>query len=321
VGALDQAVALGQQKIIGLIYRAISFSHDPYAHHDDLLSHVVCRGLLNALKYLYKHGSNSVGAVEFCFLTAAQYGHIHILRFFLDTGRVTNKAFGKAFIEAASYAYKDTKVFLHGLDRASSKAITKVLQVAARKRRDSGGEIVKLLFDKGNVSEKDAITGFETAAGYNNATVVKLLLDIASISDEIAINALKVAATRGHLAVVNTMRFEPFVSADIISDVFLTAVQNKRESVVKALVDDERTSRETVTKAFGDAGNVGCTRILRVLNAKQNASPELLGQFLRSAASRGHVAVVKYLSKTPTVSEAVKTEAQRYLDEKLHPSS
>jgi hypothetical protein len=121
------------------------------------------------------------------------------------------------------------------------------------------------------------------------------------------------------------MRFEPFVSADVISDVFMIAVHSKRELVVKALVNDERISPETVTKAFGDAGSAGCTRILRVLNSKQNASPEAFGEFINNVASRGHVSVVKYLAKSPIISEAVKTQAQanaqRFVYNKLHASA
>jgi hypothetical protein len=108
-GALDQAAALGQQDLIDLINGAIEVSNDPYYDdhddHHDLLTHVVCRGLLNAVKYLYEHGRNTIGLVEHCFITATEHAQIRIMQFFLDTDRVSMKTFDKAFALAYQYSW------------------------------------------------------------------------------------------------------------------------------------------------------------------------------------------------------------------------
>lgn len=175
-------------------------------------------GYLDIFKYLTTRDNINVNNyIDLIFAEAAKKGHLHILKYLIESGgKVDIHFFGNyAFIQAARYNHLDVLKYLISLESThgsiDSKALSDALENSVIEGDLSTVTYLVGLGDKNHTLNIDRIHNFvmEKAARYGHLDVLKYLISLYSERTNSHINIknlLEEAASEGHLHIVEYLK-------------------------------------------------------------------------------------------------------------------
>ncbi|KAJ8525651.1 hypothetical protein ON010_g15463 [Phytophthora cinnamomi] len=194
-------------------------------------------GHIKALKFLYNRGIDSPEFVSNAFVSA---GSVRVLSMLLNTDKVSDQAFKRAFWYASRNRRTETALFFCASKRVSAEAIKFAFE--------SAGDLAmsKLLYGKLQDPTEATVTAFRNATFSGRRYIYTLMLP----ADRIAV--VRFLVSTGHVPV------------ELIVEAFLSC----RGEVVKALLNEPCISVEIVHKAFQNAVASGRTEVVELLAHK-----------------------------------------------------
>ncbi|ETP44495.1 hypothetical protein F442_08916 [Phytophthora nicotianae P10297] len=232
-------------------------------HNNSLFAYVAASGNLEAVKYLYNNGHDDEESVGKALKGAGgcKTG-VEILKFLLDTGRVTQSAIDEAFQRAA---------------------------------RQENMDVVTLVYNTKLVSQQGINRAFATV---KNVAAMRLMYDNEKISERSLLRAFKLSTSRNGVHTVEILKFlykEKCISSDLISNAFVAAVRNQQTELVHILRDDTRVTDQALSSAFGIAAIRDDTALVKLLYDYQRVSHGSLLKAFREATRHGRLEMAKVI--------------------------
>ncbi|ETP44481.1 hypothetical protein F442_08923 [Phytophthora nicotianae P10297] len=206
---------------------------------------------IRGVKYLYEHGWDDITLLSDAFVAAASRGSVETLAFFLDTGRISQQLFDKAFEKAVES--EGAVEFLYEKKRASSLAINQAFVST------NSPTLIKLLYENEQIPNDSISTAFtkackakrtyinQSSKDNNRMDIVKYLMKLDCIPAEVIGEAFAYAAKHFDSEIMKFLAEDKRLSPD---DAFLGAVVYGDRKLMESTYDVERISPETILTAF-----------------------------------------------------------------------
>lgn len=339
--AVNQAIAEGQDTIVGLMHQNYPFSwehllYDDHTRNETLIAYMARGGYADSVAYLYDKGLWDLDGMGDGFCAASKGGHNDTLEFLNGTGMISPQAFDKGFVAAANDRRVHTVKLLYSMQRASVEAINEAFL------KTGSTEIAKVLYDTELILIDTLKTVFQANPGRKKSGprvgIVSALVNERSVPIEVEHEAALSAASWGDPYLVQVFYKAQRYSNEEIIDVFKTAVAKKFSRVVKIVDDAECISDETREEAFLASAKQGHCSIVQALLQKpvsrkvitdafvaaakgwhasvvdvllhdQQAPGEVIRNLFRNAVETGQFPVARVLIKSSHISKQIKDEA------------
>ncbi|KAG1713257.1 hypothetical protein DVH05_000977 [Phytophthora capsici] len=258
----------------------------------DLFVDLGLEGDVNAMEYIYEDGCKDSELVRLALANAASEAHIEVVKFLLESGRVTSEAFEEAFIEAC-FGHKpqsiNTVMLLYKLDqneRISDHAITAAFESAARFCNEEHPAIILFLYKQQCIP--------------SNLIGKALLCAVKSLHEE----HLNDGAKSTKVQVVKCLHDDERLTPNTLGEAFLYAVKYNKTNVALLLYDEQRTPPEFLVKAFVEAthySNTGLVKeILKFLTVEEHVPRKFMHETFVAAARRGQMWALERVCKSLT---------------------
>ncbi|KAF4138702.1 Ankyrin repeats domain-containing protein [Phytophthora infestans] len=244
---------------------------------------------LRGVIYLYVNGWDDMILLGDAFVAAASGGAVEMLQVFLNTGRILEGLFDKAFETA--FESEGAVDFLYAKKRASSSAINRAFTLTKSLSR------IKFLLENEQISDDAICAAFSKACKaeptYSNQSnktenrmhIVRYLGKLDCIPPEVFSDAFAYAAKYSDPEIRDYLRGDARLSPDMV---FLNAAVCGLSKMMKSVYDVKKISPKTILAAFIKCSGFHCIympqRLVEYLCAKHHVPQAIrLSAFVHSA--------------------------------------
>ncbi|KAF4138701.1 Ankyrin repeats domain-containing protein [Phytophthora infestans] len=212
---------------------------------------------LRGVIYLYENGWDDMILLSDAFVAAASGGAVKTLQVFLNTGRISQGLFDKAF--ETVFESEGAVDFLYSKKRASASAINRAFTLTKSLSR------IRFLLENEQISDDTISAAFSKACkakriytNRNRMYILRYLGKLDCIPPEVFDDAFAYAAKYSDSEIMDFLRGDERLSPDVA---FLNAAVHGQSKMMESVYDVKKISPETILTAYTKCAGFGCIYI------------------------------------------------------------